>query len=483
MELSDNLAMAMRAPNVRIIAPLPGRDSIGVEVPNTEREVVRLRPILESKEFAARSKDMAVPFVIGRDAAGEVLVEDLTRMPHLLVAGATGSGKSVCLNSFIGTILMARSPAQVRLLLVDPKMVEMNHYKGIPHLITPVITDMKRAASVFEWATGKMEERYEMLSACGVRDIARYNRLGGAERRALAEAADLEEPARFLEDMPYLVIIVDELADLMMLAGKEIERSITRLAQKSRGVGIHIILATQRPSVDVVTGLIKTNMPARIAFQVASKVDSRTIIDQNGAEKLMGMGDMLYLPPAVGGLIRAKGTYVSDEEVVRIVGHSRQQAPQAFVPELETLELGGGEGGSGGAGGGLADDLFDEAVRVVLETRRGSVSLLQRRLGVGYTRAAKLIDMMAERSILGPYRGSKPREILVTIEEWEAGALSQGPVAGQRGDERTPQDIPDAEDYNESEEFPEHGPAGEEPEEDAEGEPETAGSVSGRFTS
>jgi len=485
MELADNLAMAMRAPNVRIIAPIPGRDSIGIEVPNTEREVVRLRPLLESKEFKSTCKDMAVPFVIGRDAAGEILVQDLARMPHLLVAGATGSGKSVCLNSFIGTILMSRTPAQVRMLLVDPKMVEMSQYKGIPHLITPVITDMKRAAGVFEWATKKMEERYEMLSTCGCRDIARYNKLGGEERLKRATVADVEKPENYEENMPYLVIIVDELADLMMLASKEIERSITRLAQKSRGVGIHIILATQRPSVDVVTGLIKTNMPARIAFQVSSKVDSRTIIDQNGAEKLMGMGDMLYLPPTTSNLMRAKGTYVSDEEVVRIVKHSKKQAPPEFIPELETVTLGGSE--SGGAGGGLNDDLFDEAVKVVLETRRGSVSLLQRRLGIGYTRAAKLIDMMAEREILGPYRGSKPREILISLEEWEAGALSQGPVAGQRDDERTPQNIPDADDYNESEEFPEYdlgdsGDAGVAEETDTqEQDSEMATSTSGRL--
>ncbi len=453
IELADNLAMAMCAPNVRIIAPIPGRDSIGIEVPNTEREVVRLRPLLESKNFKSKTRDMVIPFIIGRDAAGEILVEDLARMPHLLVAGATGSGKSVCLNSFISTMLMARSPEQVKLLLVDPKMVEMSQYKGIPHLITPVITDMKRAAGVFEWATKKMDGRYEMLNTTGVRDIARYNKLGAAERLARAEAADVEDPERFSAHMPYLVIIVDELADLMMLASKEIERSITRLAQKSRGVGIHIILATQRPSVDVVTGLIKTNMPARIAFQVASKVDSRTIIDQNGAEKLMGMGDMLYLPPTTSQLVRAKGTFVSDDEVVRLVAHSKKQAPPDFVPELENITAGGGA--NGGAGGGLSDELFEEAVRVVLETRRGSVSLLQRRLGVGYTRAAKLIDMMAERDILGPYRGSKPREILISLEEWESGSFIGGPVAAQREDERTPQDIPDAEDYNEAEDYPE----------------------------
>ncbi|MHC4915290.1 MAG: FtsK/SpoIIIE family DNA translocase [Planctomycetota bacterium] len=472
MELADNLAMAMRAPNVRIIAPIPGRDTIGIEVPNTEREVVRLRPILESKEFRSRTKDMAIPFVIGRDAAGEVLVQDLTRMPHLLVAGATGSGKSVCLNSFIGTMLMTRSPAQVKLLLVDPKMVEMTQYKGIPHLITPVITDMKRAAGVFEWATKKMEERYEMLSTCACRDISRFNKMGSGERLKRAEAADVDDRERFAEDMPYLVIIVDELADLMMLASKEIERSITRLAQKSRGVGIHIILATQRPSVDVVTGLIKTNMPARIAFQVSSKVDSRTIIDQNGAEKLMGMGDMLYLPPTTSALVRAKGTYVSDEEVARIVIHSKVQAKPDFIPELENVVAGGGD--SGGAGGGLSDELFDEAVQVVLETRRGSVSLLQRRLGIGYTRAAKLIDMMAERDILGPYRGSKPREILISMEEWESGVITSGPVAGQREDERPPEDVPGADDYNESEEFPEY-------EEDSEEESELATSTSGRL--
>jgi S-DNA-T family DNA segregation ATPase FtsK/SpoIIIE len=451
MELADNLAMAMRAPNVRIIAPIPGKDSIGIEVPNTEREVVRLRPLLESKEFRGQAKDMAIPVVLGRDAAGAILVEDLTRMPHLLVAGATGSGKSVCLNSFITTVLMTKSPTEVRLLLVDPKMVEMASYKGIPHLVAPVVTDMKRAVGVFEWALRKMDERYEMLSLTGVRDIARFNRMAAAERSARAEAAGDEDPERFREPMAYIVVIIDELADLMMLAGKEIEMAITRLAQKSRGVGIHIILATQRPSVDVVTGLIKANMPARVAFQVSCKVDSRTIIDQNGAEKLMGMGDMLYLPPTSAALVRAKGTYVSDEEVARIVECAKRQAEPEFAPDLESAA--GGEGGAcGGDTADFRDDLYDEAVRVVLETHRGSVSLLQRRLGVGYTRAAKLIDMMAERGILGPYRGSKPRDILVTLEQWEAGLVggeepSAGAVparrglAGQRADERGPREV------------------------------------------
>ncbi|HOX04980.1 MAG TPA: DNA translocase FtsK [Planctomycetota bacterium] len=445
MELADNLAMAMKAPNVRIIAPIPGKDSIGIEVPNTEREVVRLRPLLESKEFRARAKDMAVPVVMGRDAAGAILMEDLARMPHLLVAGATGSGKSVCLNSFISTILMTKSPADVRMLMVDPKMVEMACYRGIPHLVAPVVTDMKRAVGVFEWALRKMDERYAMLSEVGVRDIARFNRMPVDERAAKAEAAGDEEPERFREQMPYLVLIIDELADLMMLAGKEIEMAITRLAQKSRGVGIHIILATQRPSVDVVTGLIKANMPARVAFQVSSKVDSRTIIDQNGAEKLMGMGDMLYLPPTSAALVRAKGTYVSDDEVNRIVEWSKRQAEPEFAPDLESTLSGEGGGSGEGNTADFRDDLYDEAVRVVLETQRGSVSLLQRRLGTGYTRAAKLIDMMAERGILGPYRGSKPRDILVTLEQWEAGlgnapgaAPARGGMAGQRADERGP---------------------------------------------
>jgi DNA segregation ATPase FtsK/SpoIIIE-like protein len=467
MELADNLAMAMKAPNVRIIAPIPGKDSIGIEVPNTEREVVRLRPILESKEFRTQGREMAIPVVMGRDASGAILMEDLTRMPHLLVAGATGSGKSVCLNTFISTMLMTRSPRDVRLLLVDPKMVEMASYKGIPHLVAPVVTDMKRSVGVFEWALRKMDERYEMLSIVGVRDIARFNRMPAAERAGRAEAAGDEDPVRFRESMAYLVIIIDELADLMMLAGKEIEMAITRLAQKSRGVGIHIILATQRPSVDVVTGLIKANMPARIAFQVSSKVDSRTIIDQNGAEKLMGMGDMLYLPPTSAALVRAKGTYVSDEEVARIVEWSKRQAEPEFAPDLQSALT--GEGGPGeGSTADFRDDLYDEAVRVVLETNRGSVSLLQRRLGTGYTRAAKLIDMMAERGILGPYRGSKPRDILVTLEQWEAeqgnnpaAAPARRGFAGQRVDERGPRAAA-SDDAGEEEPEPVEGGSGEE---------------------
>jgi len=492
MELADNLAMAMRAPNVRIIAPIPGKDSIGIEIPNTEREVVRLRPLLESKEFRSQAREMAIPIVMGRDAAGAILMEDLTRMPHLLVAGATGSGKSVCLNSFISTVLMTKSPAEVRLLLVDPKMVEMASYKGIPHLVAPVVTDMKRAVSVFEWALRKMDERYEMLSLTAVRDIARFNRVPPAERAARAEAAGDEEPERFHEQMAYLVIIIDELADLMMLAGKEIELAITRLAQKSRGVGIHIILATQRPSVDVVTGLIKANMPARVAFQVCSKVDSRTIIDQNGAEKLMGMGDMLYLPPTSAALVRAKGTYVSDEEVTRIVECARRQAEPEFAPDLESALV--GEGGPGdGDTADFRDDLYDEAVRVVLETHRGSVSLLQRRLGVGYTRAAKLIDMMAERGILGPYRGSKPRDILVTLEQWEAAqaegeasavAPAKGGVAGQRADERgaRPAAADEAAENQPEESDQPYEAVEPERDDEAEGEAELASSESQRTT-
>jgi DNA segregation ATPase FtsK/SpoIIIE, S-DNA-T family len=479
MELSDNLAMGMCAPNVRIIAPIPGRDSIGVEVPNTEREVVRMRPIMEDRKFLKKAEEMAVPFVIGRDASGEVLVHDLAKMPHMLVAGATGSGKSVCLNSFVATLLLTKSPADVKLMIVDPKMVEMSQYKGIPHLITPVITDMKRAAGVFDWASGKMDDRYTMLSHCGCRDISRYNNMDPQLRIEKARKAEVDNPESYGEHLPYIVMIVDELADLMMLASKEIEKSIIRLAQKSRAVGIHIVLATQRPSVDVVTGLIKTNMPARISFQVASKIDSRTILDQNGAEKLIGKGDMLFLPPTTSTLVRAKGAYISDNEVEKIVEHVKSQAKPDFVVELDNITM--SNSSSGGAGGGLADDLFEEAVKVVLETRRGSVSLLQRRLGVGYTRAAKLVDMMAERSILGPYRGSKPRELLISLEEYMAGGLTNGPVAGQMDDERDPQGIPTPEDYNQAEESAEYQEEDAElVDDDTEVEPETASSLSTR---
>jgi hypothetical protein len=414
LSLDDDLALALKAASIRIIAPIPGKSTVGVEVPNQDQDIVRLRELLESDEYG--KKEYAIPLFLGKDSTGNPLIADLTRMPHLLLAGATGSGKSVCMNTIILSILMTKKPSQVKMILIDPKMVELSLYEHIPHLLAPVVTDMRKAPSVLEWAVNKMEERYGLLSRVEVRHIKNYNALGAAEiaRRLAKTEEDLARekiPAR----LPYIVLVIDEFADLMCVARKEVEGSIIRLAQKSRAVGIHLILATQRPTADVITGLIKSNMPCRIAFQVASKVDSRTIIDKNGAEMLVGQGDMLYLPPGTANVIRAQGTYVSEDEVKAVVKFCKAAAEPQFHPELVRWE--GGESASDGAEG--EDELFDQAVRIVLETQRGSASLLQRRLEIGYTRASRLIDIMTERGILGPFKGSKAREILLTLEDWE----------------------------------------------------------------
>ena len=412
VSLSDDLAIALKAPSVRVIAPLPGKSSIGLEVPNTKRKLVMLRELLETSDDIR--KKMAIPLLIGKDAAGNPLISDLASMPHLLIAGTTGSGKSVCLNSIILSILFLRHPTDVQLLLVDPKMVEFSLFREIPHLISPVVTDMKKAAAVLEWAVNKMEERYALLASVGVKHINAYNRLGTSEIRKRLNPegdANLDDVQFYL---PHIVIVVDELADLMMVASKEVEASVIRLSQKSRAVGIHLILATQRPSVDVITGLIKSNMPSRISFYVASKVDSRTILDQNGAEKLLGSGDMLFLPPGTSKLVRVQGSYVSDEEVKNVVEYLRKRAAPKFNSELKSWK------GVSERENIAKDNLYNEAVSIVLETQRGSVSLLQRRLEIGYSRAAKLIDLMAEDGIVGEYKGSQAREVFLTLEEWDA---------------------------------------------------------------
>ncbi|GIW71823.1 MAG: hypothetical protein KatS3mg102_1365 [Planctomycetota bacterium] len=422
--LADDLALALGAPSVRIVGPSPGRSTLGIEVPNPEQEVVRLRTLVESPEF--RRRERAVPLLLGKDASGRPLIADLARMPHLLVAGATGSGKSVCINAIILSVLLTRTPHQVRLILIDPKMVELALYDKVPHLLAPVVTDMRQAPAVLQWAVEKMEERYRLLSAAAVRHLRSYNALGP---HALAERLGLQGPHELRErsipwHMPYVVVVIDEFADLMCVARREVENSIVRLAQKSRAVGIHLVLATQRPTADVITGLIKSNLPCRIAFQVASKVDSRTIIDQNGAETLVGQGDMLLLPPGTSRLVRAQGAYVSDEEVKAVVAHVRAAAEPEYDEDLVRAGREEPAGGEAGAGGEAEDPLFEQAVRIVLESQRGSASLLQRRLEIGYARASRLIDQMTERGILGPFKGAKAREILVTLEEWEAARAS-----------------------------------------------------------
>lgn len=427
ISLADDMAMALMAPSVRIVAPIPGRDSIGVEVPNARKAFVNLKGLMEERRGR---KAGTIPIFLGRDTKGASLAADLAEMPHLLIAGTTGSGKSVCINAIILSILMQKHPDDVKLLLVDPKMVELASFRDLPHLICPVVTDVKKASAILEWACLEMDARYDYLAAVGVRHISRYNKLGAAGVREKLEVpadAEIELP----DKMPYIVIIIDELADLMMLAAKGIETSITRLAQKSRGVGIHLVLATQRPSVDVITGLIKSNLPARIAFQVSSGINSRTILDQNGAEKLLGMGDMLFLPPATAKLTRAQGTFVSDEEIARVTEFVKAQAAPDYNEALVEWKgqekegavvgsVGAGRGGDNDLGsGGSKDALYGEAVRVVIENNRGSVSLLQRRLTIGYGRAARLIDFMAEDGILGPYQGSQAREVLYTMDQWD----------------------------------------------------------------
>jgi S-DNA-T family DNA segregation ATPase FtsK/SpoIIIE len=412
--LADDLAIALRVPSVRIVAPIPGKNTVGIEVPNSERHLVRLREVME--EANGRSQKMRIPLYLGKDVSGKPMVVDLTTMPHLLIAGRTGTGKSVCLNSIIVSMLMTRRPDEVRMLMIDPKMVELSPYKKLPHLMHPVVTDMRKAEAILAWAVEKMEERYALLARAGVRHIGVYNQLGNDELMDRLEPEDDEQKRNIPTSLPYIVIVADEMADLMMTAGKEVEQHIIRLAQKSRAVGIHLVLATQKPTVDVITGLIKSNLPARIAFQVASRTDSRVVLDEMGADKLLGNGDLLFLSPGTSTLSRGQGTYVSDDEITAIVDFVGTTEPQ-FVKELVQLKA-SEPAGEGGQKLPHRDELYEAAVDVVVREGRGSVSLLQRALGIGYGRAARLIDYMAEDGIVGQYNGSQAREVLVTLEQW-----------------------------------------------------------------
>ena len=416
--LADDLAIALRVPSVRIVAPIPGKNTVGIEVPNETRQVVRLREVME--EAQDKFKKMKIPIFLGKDVAGDPMVVDLATMPHLLIAGRTGTGKSVCLNAIICSMLMTRRPDEVRMLMIDPKMVELSGYGRLPHLMHPVVTDMRKAEAILAWAVDKMEERYQLLAKAGVRHVTSYNQLGEEELYDRLKPETDDEWDMIPKNLPFIVIVADEMADLMMTAGKEVEQSIIRLAQKSRAVGIHLILATQKPTVDVITGLIKSNLPARLAFQVASRTDSRVVLDEMGADKLLGNGDMLFLWPGTSTLIRGQGTYLSDEEIDKVTD-SVSTGEQDFVQELiamkvedkddqpeETKQL------------KKRDDLYEDAVDVVVKEERGSVSLLQRALGIGYGRAARLIDYMEEDEIVGPYNGSKSREVLVSLSQWEA---------------------------------------------------------------
>lgn len=399
VNLSDDLALALAAKDIRIEAPIPGKSAIGIEVPNQEVSLVSLREVLESQKYKQAKSKLAIG--LGRDISGEPIIADLSRMPHLLVAGATGSGKSVCINGIITSLLMKAKPHEVKLMMIDPKMVELNVYNGIPHLLIPVVTDPKKASQALKKVVDEMERRYELFSSTGTRNIEGYNDI---IRRKSKKKREEVQP------LPYIVVIVDELADLMMVAPRDVEEAITRLAQMARAAGIHLIIATQRPSVDVITGVIKANIPSRIAFSVSSQVDSRTILDMAGAEKLLGMGDMLFLPAGDSKPTRIQGAFLSDAEVERLVDFSVSQQKAVYdeemLPEEKATEH-----------ADVDDELYDEAVQFVIERQTASVSMLQRRFRIGYTRAARLIDEMEERNIVGPYEGSRPRKVLVSNHE------------------------------------------------------------------
>jgi S-DNA-T family DNA segregation ATPase FtsK/SpoIIIE len=392
VNLADDLALAMKVAAVRIIGPIPGRGTVAVEVPNPETTTVYLREILVSQEFVTNKARL--PLALGKDTTGNSVIADLAAMPHLLIAGSTGSGKSVGLNTMICSLLYRATPADVRFLLIDPKRLELGVYEKIPHLLAPVVTDAKEASARLKWIVGKMDARYKQLQAKAVRNIEGYNKEVPPEER-----------------LPYWVVVVDELADLMMVSAGEVQNSLIRLAQIARAVGIHLIVATQRPSVDVVTGLIKANFPTRIAFQVASKVDSRTVLDANGAEQLLGRGDMIFVPPGQSRQMRVHGSWVSDKEVKAICEFLRTQGSAVY----EHVELPSEEAGYGG-GGEDRDDIYWDAVNLVVAQRAASISFLQRRLGLGYPKAARFIDMMEQDHIIGPGQGAKPREILVGPE-------------------------------------------------------------------
>jgi DNA segregation ATPase FtsK/SpoIIIE, S-DNA-T family len=415
-QLSQEIAAALRAQSVRIIAPIPGKATIGIEVPNAARRKVRISELVSQSAYD--KKFAALPLFLGVDAEGNPIVEDLTRMPHLLIAGTTGSGKSVCINTILASFLLTRSPHDVQMILIDPKMVELQMFANIPHLMLPVVTDMRQATNVLMWAVEKMEGRYELFNHAAVRNVKAYNALSEAElEQRMGREWNAERTPRHV---PYIVIVIDEFADLMMASKKEAELAITRLAQKSRAVGIHVLLATQRPSTDVITGVIKGNLPTRIAFQVASKVDSRVILDAMGAEKLLGGGDMLYNPPQSSRIKRVQGALVEDHELQALIDFVCKESAPTFNQELVQVATGTAQpGDSAGFESALEDELWDEAVRVILKSKRGSASLLQRALGVGYTRASRLLDMMGEAGIVSDHKGSKAREVLMTLDQWE----------------------------------------------------------------
>ena len=416
--LADDIALNLAAETIRIEAPIPGKQAVGIEVPNKEKEMVHLREVLESDEFEDSKSKMSV--ALGKDVAGKVIIADMAKMPHTLIAGSTGSGKSVCINTIITSIIYKAKPSEVKLVMVDPKVVELSVYNGIPHLLIPVVTDPKKAAGALAWAVQEMDNRYNLFAQKGVRDLKGYNAL-----------VEKEEGTGKL---PQILIIIDELADLMMVAAKDVEDSICRLAQKARAAGMHLIIATQRPSVDVITGIIKANIPSRIAFAVSSQVDSRTILDQVGAEKLLGKGDMLFYPTGATKPTRIQGAFVSDEEVEKIVSFVKSNGEATYNEDiLDTIENSGKpdkeiQEVNSKESGDKTDEHLMEAIELVIETGQASTSFIQRRFNVGYARAGRIIDQMEERGVISGYQGSKPRQVLMSKEQWEELKMGTAPV-------------------------------------------------------
>jgi S-DNA-T family DNA segregation ATPase FtsK/SpoIIIE len=432
--LAKDIARSLSVVSVRVVEVIPGKSFVGLEIPNENRELVTLGEILKSRAYDDSSSPLTL--ALGKDIGGQSVVADLARMPHLLIAGTTGSGKSVAINAMVLSLLYKTQPEQVRLIMIDPKMLELSVYEGIPHLLTPVVTDMSEAANSLRWCVAEMDRRYRLMAAMGVRNIGGYN-------RKIKEAIDAGKPIKdptftpppfededkpvehpTLEPLPYIVVIIDELADMMMIVGKKVEELIARLAQKARASGIHMLLATQRPSVDVITGLIKANVPTRIAFQVSAKVDSRTILDQMGAENLLGHGDMLYLPPGTSVPTRVHGAFVADHEVHTVVRHLKKTGSPQYLDEIldgptsQTPSLVGIDKAPPGADA-EQDPLYDQAVQVVMDTRKASISGVQRRLKIGYNRAARMVESMEAAGLVGPLQSNGSREILVTTSSEE----------------------------------------------------------------
>jgi S-DNA-T family DNA segregation ATPase FtsK/SpoIIIE len=418
--LSKDIAYAMASPDVRILAPIPGRSAIGVEVPNKQRQLVSLGDILTTDE--ARRATHPLEVGIGRDIAGRAVMVNLAEFPHVLIAGATGAGKSSCINSLLTSLLVRATPDQVRLILVDPKRVELGQYNGLPHLLTQVVVNPKKAANALQWAVHEMERRYDLLAEVGVRDITGYN---SAYDRGELVRPDHERDLPEYQRLPFIVIVIDELSDLMMVAARDVEEAICRIAQMARAVGIHLVIATQRPSVDVITGLIKANVPSRMAFAVSSQTDSRVILDQPGAERLVGKGDMLLLPASSNVPRRVQGAWISEEEVRKVAAHWKRQTPEAAAHYVD--EVVGDDGGPGGGGalsipGGSTgdeddDELLLQAMELIVRSQLGSTSMLQRKMRVGFARAGRLMDLLEQRGVVGPSEGSKARAVLMTPEE------------------------------------------------------------------